>query len=621
MSNNDPVIFINSEKCNNSYSCVRVCPVKAIEVTPGREHPVILPNRCIGCGLCFIACATGAVEYRNSTVSVKSALESDTRTVALVAPSIASEFDDITDYRKLVAMIRSLGFDYVHEVSFAVDIVASAYRQLFEESGGKYYITSNCPSIVKMVRKYYPEMVPNLAPVVSPAIAAGIMVKKIYGEEIKSVFIGPCIDAKDEILSHPGKPVDEVLTFPELRELFSLQSVQEKNVSFSDFDPPHGNWGALYPIPAGILHAAGIKRDLMESGIITASGREESIEALNDFNKHIDTIRHHFNLFICHGCLLGPGMEHHNERFRRRDLVRKYSAKRVNALDKEEWTKAINRWSGLDLSVSFTADDRRLPEPPEEAIDEVLKIIGKENGSNDGDCRACGYESCRDFAVTVAQGLTIPEMCHKFNIRNKEDYIEKLRKTNKKLAETRKALMESEKTALRESETAMEASETLSSMIEKLPSGVVIVDNHLKVVHSNSAFITLLGEDATSVAEVIPGLMGADIKSLLPFNIYNMFSYSLKQDEPVVSRDISLGDRMLNVSVFPITPKKIAGAILRDIYSPEVHGEEVITRITDVIDRNLAMVQKIGFLLGEGASETEKMLNSILESYKKVKRD
>jgi hypothetical protein len=29
------------------------------------------------------------------------------------------------------------------------------------------------------------------------------------------------------------------------------------------------------------------------------------------------------------------------------------------------------------------------------------------------------------------------------------------------------------------------------------------------------------------------------------------------------------------------------------------------------------MVQKIGFLLGEGASETEQMLNSIIESYRK----
>jgi len=32
------------------------------------------------------------------------------------------------------------------------------------------------------------------------------------------------------------------------------------------------------------------------------------------------------------------------------------------------------------------------------------------------------------------------------------------------------------------------------------------------------------------------------------------------------------------------------------------------------------MVQKIGFLLGEGASETEQMLNSIIESYRKKSR-
>ncbi|MCK7530505.1 MAG: hypothetical protein MZV63_05405 [Marinilabiliales bacterium] len=48
--------------------------------------------------------------------------------------------------------------------------------------------------------------------------------------------------------------------------------------------------------------------------------------------------------------------------------------------------------------------------------------------------------------------------------------------------------------------------------------------------------------------------------------------------------------------------------------------EEVITRVSDVIDKNLEMVQKIGFLLGEGASETEKMLNSIVESFRQKKK-
>jgi hypothetical protein len=38
-----------------------------------------------------------------------------------------------------------------------------------------------------------------------------------------------------------------------------------------------------------------------------------------------------------------------------------------------------------------------------------------------------------------------------------------------------------------------------------------------------------------------------------------------------------------------------------------------------VIDKNLEMVQKIGFLLGEGAAETEQMLNSIVESFRQKK--
>ena len=76
---------------------------------------------------------------------------------------------------------------------------------------------------------------------------------------------------------------------------------------------------------------------------------------------------------------------------------------------------------------------------------------------------------------------------------------------------------------------------------------------------------------------------------------------------------------MLNVSIFPIRKNKSCGGIIRDLYSPEVQGEEVTSRVSEVIDKNLEMVQKIGFLLGEGAAETEQMLNSIIESYKATK--
>jgi len=617
MINIKPVLYINDKKCRNSYSCVRVCPVNAIEVKPQKEHPYIIPDRCIGCGLCYVSCTPHAISFRDSKEDVKKLLSSERKTAALIEPSIASEFDDITDYRKFVGMIRSLGFDYVHEDSFGVDLIASAYAKLFARAEGKYLITANCPSIVKMVEKFHPELVPNLAPFVSPMIATAMVVKELYGPDVATVQIGPCIDAKDEALNYDsGRLVDEVLTFVELRQLFEEFNIQERLVKLSDFDPPHGNWGALYPLPAGIIQAGGIKRDMVSSGVITASGKEDILEAINDFDKYIDTIKHHFNLFFCHGCMLGPGMEQHKERFRRRALVRKYAEKRTGLLDKTLWQKNMKKWSKLDFSRSFTPDDQRIAEPPEEAINEVLKIIGKEKPDEEINCGACGYLSCRDFASTVAKGLAVPEMCHTFNLRNKQEYIETLRQTNRKLAETKKALKESEELARREKEIAQSTSDMMNNMLEKLPTGVVIVDNYLKILHSNQSFINIIGEDAKVISDVIPGLAGADLKTLIPFNVYNMFTFVIKEDEPVVSKDVHFEDKMLNISIFPIKKNKMCGAIIRDLYSPEVQGEEVTNRVSEVIEKNLEMVQKIGFLLGEGASETEQMLNSIIESYK-----
>ncbi len=618
MDNKTPVLFIDDGKCRNSYSCVRVCPVNAVEVRSQKPHPLIHPERCIGCGLCYVSCSPKAIEFRNSIDEVKSILSSGRKTAAMIEPSIASEFDDITDYRKFVAMIRQLGFDYVHEVSFGVDLIAANYAELFSTSEGKYYISANCPAVVKLIEKFHPEIVLNLAPLVSPMIATAMVIKELHGNDVATVQIGPCIDAKDEALNRDGgKLVESVITFIELRKLFDEFRIQERLVKMSEFDPPFGYWGALYPVPAGIIQAGGLKRDMVSSRVITASGKEDVIEAINDFDKYTDTIHHHFNLFFCHGCLLGPGMEHHREKFRRRALVSRYTEKRIDSLDKIQWQKDMDRWLKLDFSRTFNPDDQRIPEPPEEAVREVLKIIGKDNPDEELNCGACGYISCREFASTVAKGLAVPEMCHTFNLRNKQEYIETLRQTNRKLAETKKALKESEETALREKEVAQSTSDMMNNMLEKLPTGVVIVDNNLKILHSNQSFITIIGEDAKAISDVIPGLTGADLKTLIPFNVYNMFTYVLKEDVPVVSKDVHFEDKMLNISIFPIKKNKMCGAVIRDLYSPEVQGEEVTLRVSEVIDKNLEMVQKIGFLLGEGAAETEQMLNSIIESYKK----
>jgi hypothetical protein len=107
---------------------------------------------------------------------------------------------------------------------------------------------------------------------------------KRFREEIATVYIGPCIDNKDEVyLYRDGKLVEGVLTFIELRQLFDEFDIQERVVTMSEFDPPYGNWGALYPLPAGILQAGGIRRDMAISSVITAAGREDVFEGINDF--------------------------------------------------------------------------------------------------------------------------------------------------------------------------------------------------------------------------------------------------------------------------------------------------------------------------------------------------
>ncbi len=608
---------INKDACIGCYACVRVCPVKAIEVKAEENVAKILPNRCIGCGSCKNICPVDAIDYHESIIETKEILNSGGKIAAICAPSISGEFVDITDYRKFVQMIKALGFTYVCEVSIGVDLVAQKYQELFENFNGKYYLSTCCPVVVQLVEKFHPDLVSNLAPIISPMVATAKIVRNTYGSDVKVVYIGPCIANKNEALkySDDGK-IDSVLTFVELRQLFKEQNINEGMLEYSEFDKPIGYKGSLFPISNGLLQAVDISEDLLTGEVITAEGRNSVLESVREFELSIETIKRHFNLFYCDGCIMGPGTSRGGRPYIRRSITIDYVKKRLKTFDKSEWDKAVMKHSTLNFATTFTPNDQRLQEPSGEKVKEILKVIGKEFIKSESGCGACGYDSCNDFAVAVSKGLAHTDMCLNFTLKNRQEYIKNLKGTNEKLAKTQEALRDSEKIAKVEQLAAKDAMETVDAMLQKLPSAVVIADKKLKIVHSNQSFIDLLGDDALEISDIIPGLIGADLKTLLPYNIYNQFSYALQNGEDVMNRDLSYKEGLLNVSVFTIKRGNVVGAILRDMYAPEVRKEEVIKRVTEVIDKNLAMVQEIGFLLGEGASETEQMLNSILKTYK-----
>jgi Na+-translocating ferredoxin:NAD+ oxidoreductase RNF subunit RnfB len=613
----NPLIFVEQSSCERCYACIRVCPTKALKVAGDDGFPEIMPERCIGCGHCVTACSPESIKYRKEKDVARKLIKSKSKTAAIVDPSISGEFHDITDYRKFVEMIRALGFDYVSEIAFGVDVVASQYKDLLENFKGKYYISANCPAVVNYVEKFHPELVDNMAPIVSPMIAMAKIMRKQYGGDVKIVSIGPCIAAKQEVLRYTGaSKVDAVLTFVELREMFDEDDIKESKLEFSDFDPPIGRKGSLYPVSRGWLQAAGLSEDLIEGKLITAEGQKDMIDAIFQFKDNVNFIRRNLNLFYNEGCLMGPGTSRGGKKFVRRTLVTDYVGKRLETISRGRWEENMRNFLQLDYSRAFTKDDQRLPEPSQEKINEILKIIGQQGKDQEMGCQVCGYRSCRDFAIAVSKGIARPEMCHTYTARKSKQYIESLRKTNEKLEETQQALEISEKTARKEQQLAKEASQRSTTMLKKLPSAVVIVDEKLKILESNEQFIEIMGDEAREINEIIPGLVGADLKALMDYNVHNLFSFVLKNAEDIMNRDIKLGERLFNMSIFTINKNKIVGAVLRDMYQPEVRKEEVIRRVTDVIDDNLNMVQQIGYLLGESASVIEKKLSTIIESYK-----
>ena len=612
-----PLVFIEEDKCKVCYACVRVCPVKAVELRPSGDIPYIQPDKCIGCGSCIEVCHPQAISYYNSKPAVNELLKSEHKVVALVDPCISAEFDDITDYRKFVKMLLEMGFDYVQDGAFGVDLVAKEYNELISDFLGKYYILANCPPIVSLVEKYFPQLIDNLAPIVNPMIANAKVLRELYGSDIKVVFIGPCIGAKEEAVRFDGvSKVDEVLTFAELREMFEQNGIKESNIEFSDFNDPRGYKGSLYPVSTGILQASGINQDLLTGTIVTVENKDQIMAAIKQFEQGIDYISKHFNMFYCEGCMMGPGMKPGGKKHNRQSSVTTYTTKRLKDFNMAKWNSNLKLYQHLDLKRGFIANDQRLADPSEEKIEEVLKIIEKNTSEENLGCKACGYESCRAFAIDVANGITRPDMCIMHSLKSKQDYIRSLKLTNEKLAKTQQALQNSEKRALAEKQLAQDALETTQTMLHKLPTAVVIVDENMKIIGSNESFVTILGEEAAEINEIIPGLLGADLKTLLPVQFYKLFAYVISSNDDVVGRDVHLNENLLNVTIFSIKKNKIVGAVIRDMHMPEVRKEEVINRVTEVIEQNLDLVQQIAFLLGEGAAKTEKMLNSIIESHK-----
>lgn len=432
------LVYTIKELCRTCYTCVRECPAKAIRIEGGQAE--VIDDRCIACGNCTKVCSQGAKVFLKTGERVMKLLNNDLKVAAIVAPSFPAEFQELTDYRELIGMIRAIGFDYVLEVAFGADLVADRYKKLV---GGndEYYISSDCPSIVNYIKYYHPSLVDNLAPIVSPMVAMSRVVKTMYGKDTNVVFIGPCIAKKAE-----SSEIDEAITFTELREMLSQLNISPDTSRLSDFDPPLGNRGAIFPVTRGLLQTANINDDAITGNIIAAEGRIDFQGALKEFEAGLIK-NQHMELLCCEGCIMGPGLSKSGKQFNRRTLVSSYANQKMNKIDHQEWQKAIDSFADLDLSVRHRPEEHKIIVPDESEVDKVLISMGKLTPKDHLNCGACGYETCVEHAIAITKGIAEVEMCLPYTIETLHKSVKDLALSNEKLTSMKQALKQSEKLA------------------------------------------------------------------------------------------------------------------------------------------------------------------------------
>ena len=431
------LVYTIKELCRTCYTCVRECPAKAIRIVGGQAEVIV--ERCIACGNCTKVCSQGAKVFLNTTDRVRNLLEKETKVAAIIAPSFPAEFSEI-DHRTLIGMIRSLGFEYVTEVSFGADLVADRYKKLVTGSS-EYYISSDCPSIVNYIKYYHKELAYKLAPIVSPMVAMSRVMHKKYGDDTKVVFIGPCVAKKAE-----STEVDEAITFVELREMLSTLGISGSNIEPSEFDPPAGGRGAIFPVTRGLLQTANINDDAITGNIIAAEGRIGFQEALKEFEAGL--IRNqHMELLCCEGCIMGPGLSKNGKQYNRRALVSSYANSKMLAIDNDKWKASFDEYADLDLSVRHKPEEKEFVLPEEKDVNDVLISMGKITKKDQLDCGACGYETCIEHAIAIKKGLAEVEMCLPYTIEKLHKSVKDLALSNEKLSSMKQALKQSEKLA------------------------------------------------------------------------------------------------------------------------------------------------------------------------------
>lgn len=403
-------VTLVSEKCHGCTRCLNYCPTEAIRINNGKAE--INPDRCIDCGQCIRVCRNKA---KKSIFDPLESLVGFKFKIALPAPTLYGQFDNLDDIDYVVQGLYDIGFDYVYEVSRAAEIVSEYTRRILKQNNiPKPVISSACPVILRLISLRFPSLADHIVPIMSPMEVAAIKAKEIvlkehpelHDEDIGIAFISPCPAKVSYVKNHPEnrKPIiNAVLSMKEI--YFNMisrmkRSEQPVNTSLS------GVIGLSWATSGGESTA------IFNEKFLAADGIENVIKVLDQIENNALPTLEFVELNSCPGGCVGGVMTVANPfiaKARIQGLRRYLPVSRISGSGEIE-----RQGVPENLQIHTPLSSRRIGSFNHDeniSISSMSEIEKINNLLPQIDCGACGAPTCHAFAEDVVLKNTCMDNC------------------------------------------------------------------------------------------------------------------------------------------------------------------------------------------------------------------